>query len=219
MLTTLNQVPIQKFIPFIKLFVFFISFTAHEVAHGYAALLCGDSTAKDHGRLSLSPLKHIDMIGSIILPAILFFFQSDAIIGWGKTVPVNFKKFSRGQHLIVSSAGVVANLSLVLFGVAFFFLTKNMMVEGSSLGLQIFCLAGFMFIPVNAILAILNMIPLCPFDGWVFFYGFSKERENINDKKVNPYVIVMNVVLAFIIIKTSSSWLIYGIKWITYGLL
>lgn len=219
MLTKINEIPIQKLLPFIKLFVFFISFTIHEVAHGYAALWCGDSTAKDNGRLSLSPFRHIDLVGSIIIPSIIFLMQSDAIIGWGKTVPVDFKKFSRQQHLIVSSAGVVANILLIVFGVVFFFLTKNLMLEGSPLLLQIFCLTGFMFIPVNAILALLNMIPLCPFDGWVFFYGFNAERKNINEKKVNPYVILANIAMAFIIIKVTGPWLIYGIKWVTYGLL
>lgn len=215
----IKEIPIQTLLPFIKLFVFFISFTIHEVAHGYAALLCGDSTAKDKGRLSLSPLKHIDLVGSIMLPLIIFLMRSDAIIGWGKTVPVDFHKFSKNQHLIVSCAGIIANLLLIVFGVFFFFLTKNMMVEGSSIMVQIFCLTGFMFIPVNAILALLNMIPLCPFDGWVFISGFNEERKNINEKKINPYYIVINIALAFIIIKAAGPWLIYGIKWITYGFL
>lgn len=216
MLTTID-IPIQTLIPIIKLVVFFISFTAHEVAHGYAALACGDTTAKIKGRLSLSPLKHIDVIGSVIMPIMLFLMRSETIIGWGKTVPVDFKKFTRGQHLFVSAAGVLANLFLVITGIGFFFLTKNMMIEGSSIWIQIFCVAGFMFVPINIILALLNILPLCPFDGWVFFKGFSEERKDLQEKKVNPYLLVFNIAMAFIILKVAGPVIIYGIKLITYG--
>lgn len=98
------------------------SVTAHEVAHGYAAYRMGDSTAKLAGRLTLNPLKHLDFVGSFLLPAMLKFMGSPIIFGYAKPVPVNFaalRNYRKGT-IIVASAGVLTNLAIaVVSGILF----------------------------------------------------------------------------------------------------
>ena len=102
--------------------------TVHEVAHGYVAYRMGDPTAMQAGRLSLNPIKHLDLIGSFFLPLILKFSGSPFIFGYAKPVPVNSAYFRnyRKSMIYVSSAGVIANLALaVASGVCFQILHKQ----------------------------------------------------------------------------------------------
>ncbi|MBU1171317.1 MAG: site-2 protease family protein [Proteobacteria bacterium] len=206
---------ITLYMPLIKLVVFYLSFTIHEIAHGYAAFWSGDHTPKKKGRLTLLPWKHMDMTGSVIVPGILFIMGSDTIIGWGKPVPVDFSAFSRPQHLWVASAGALANLVLAGLGLVFYALTHTMMKDGCSVATQAFCITGFMFLPINLVLCLFNIIPLCPFDGWVFFKGFSRKRKKIKDHRVHPLTVSMNIALAFVILKISTPFLIRLIKSMT----
>jgi Zn-dependent protease len=207
----------MKYIPLIKMIVFILSFTAHELGHGYAALLCGDTTARDQGRLTFWVHKHMDLFGSVIIPLMLYLMNSATIIGWGKTVPVDFTKYTRPQHLLVASAGVLVNLALALFGLGFFYLTHHLMSQTAPMWKQIFCITGFMFLPLNLVLCLFNLLPLCPFDGWVFLKGFSAERTSIQKRKVKPLTLWINILLAFVILKLSTPWLIVGLERLTIG--
>ena len=93
-----------------------IAVVLHELAHGYAAYRLGDPTAYQAGRLTLNPLKHLDPVGSVILPLILKLTGSPFVFGYAKPVPVNFNRLSnqRTGVLVVSAAGVVTNLALAL---------------------------------------------------------------------------------------------------------
>lgn len=86
----------------------FFSIILHEVAHGYAALLLGDDTAKRYGRLSLNPLRHVDAFGTVLLPLTLMWLGSPFLFGWAKPVPVNFARLRhrRRDTVIVASAGI-----------------------------------------------------------------------------------------------------------------
>src|SRR3989344_7642357 len=97
----------QLLIPTLSIILFLFSVIIHEVMHGFVALKFGDRTAEDTGRLTLNPLPHIDLIGSILLPALLFFSGSRFLIGWAKPVPVNPLNFDnlRKGELFVSMAG------------------------------------------------------------------------------------------------------------------
>ena len=92
-----------------------IAIILHEVAHGYAAYKFGDDTAKKYGRLSLNPLRHIDLFGSIIIPALLYYSGVGFVFGWAKPVPVNFNNLkNKWQEFIVAAAGIIANILLAL---------------------------------------------------------------------------------------------------------
>ena len=108
MLTTLVAI-ILNFIPIM------LAIILHEIAHGYAALKLGDNTAKRFGRLSLNPVKHVDLFGTIILPALLYASNVGFIFGWARPVPVNYAKINtRKDMLIVASAGIVMNIVLAI---------------------------------------------------------------------------------------------------------
>jgi len=157
--------------------VLLVSVVAHEYAHGLAALSQGDSTAADHGRLTFNPIKHIDPWMSLLLPAMLWFGSNGQFVfGGAKPVPVNpnnFRNYKRGD-IIVSSAGIVANLAL--FAV---FLALSMLV-GIVGGMLPFALDGLIIIQrmfllgvwLNALLAFFNLIPIPPLDGSHILYHF-----------------------------------------------
>jgi Zn-dependent protease len=90
--------------------------TVHEFAHGWVANQCGDATAKMLGRLTLNPIKHIDPIGTILVPAILYFTGSPFLFGWAKPVPINFNalKSPKKDMILVALAGPVSNFIMAL---------------------------------------------------------------------------------------------------------
>ena len=140
--------------------VFIIVIVAHEFAHGYAAYKLGDYTAKQAGRLTLNPIKHLDPIGTVVLPAILIITSSPVIIGWAKPVPVNPYNFKnpRMGMLLTSLAGPGANFFLAVIFAAIF---KMGLFPPDSLG-ELFLLRG---VAISLILGIFNMIPIPPLDG------------------------------------------------------
>jgi len=143
------------------LIVLLISITIHEVSHGAMANRLGDPTAKMMGRLSLNPLKHLDPIGSFLVPLLLW-FTIGFPIGWAKPVPINpynirDQKYGEAK---IALAGPAANLILAtIFG-----LTLRFMPQTSS---QLIALGNFMdiIIRVNILLAVFNLIPIPPLDG------------------------------------------------------
>jgi Zn-dependent protease len=147
------------------LLIFLFSLTVHEYAHGWVAYRCGDDTAARMGRLTLNPLAHISLFGTIILPLLVRF-------GWAKPVPVNFSILSKRQIFMVAAAGPLANISLAcILAVAFHLLRLSAV---SLLGF--FVLLGTFF---NIILAVFNLIPIPPLDGSRMVYASLKSPEAI----------------------------------------
>ncbi|HQM96329.1 MAG TPA: site-2 protease family protein [Clostridia bacterium] len=163
-----SLIPMLYMIP-----IMLISLTLHECAHGLMALKLGDTTARDAGRLSLNPLKHLDPMGAIMMVI--------ARVGWAKPVPVNpmnFKDPKNGMAL-VGLAGPVTNL-LVAFGAAFpvALIEQAVNLHGMKLTsfleiLYVFC---YLLFQANIFLALFNLIPVPPFDGSRIMFGILPDR-------------------------------------------
>lgn len=150
--------------------VLIMSVVVHEFAHGYTAYLLGDNTAKNSGRLTLNPLKHLDPFGSVILPLLLVFANAGFVIGWARPVPynqLNLRNEKKGT-LFVAIAGILANLVLViLFGLLIRF--------APSLGIPLyspFYKITSIIVILNLVLALFNLIPIPPLDGSKILFSF-----------------------------------------------
>ena len=151
---------IQKICAYALPIIFAI--TVHEAAHGYAARYFGDMTAHYLKRITLNPLKHIDPMGTILLPA-LTVMLGGILFGWAKPVPVNFSNLRNPKKdmMWVALAGPASNLIMAIFW-TIILVRINLFPEQAELFLQVMCLAG---IQINIILMVLNMLPLPPLDG------------------------------------------------------
>lgn len=144
----------------------------HEVAHGWAALYLGDPTAKYAGRLSLNPIKHVDLMGTIIVPLLLIVSGTGFVFGWAKPVPVNYFNLRHGKWgpVLVALAGPATNfLLVVVFGLA-----ARLSPEGTALPYLFSTIAI-----VNAVLMFFNLIPVPPLDGSKILYLFLEKRPDV----------------------------------------
>ena len=157
----------------IQILVVLFSIVLHEVSHGFMALSLGDRTAKDMGRLTLNPIKHLDMVGSIILP-LLTYFAGGFIFGYAKPVPYNPYNLRDQKYgpAKVAMAGPLTNISLaVLFGLILRFITYFSWPVSS----QFVDLLQFNVL-MNLVLAIFNLVPIPPLDGHWLVLTFLSDR-------------------------------------------
>jgi Zn-dependent protease len=161
----------QSYITIFQIIILIISVVAHEVAHGFAALHFGDKTALYKGRLTMNPLKHIDPIGTIILPIFLVMIKSPIGFGWAKPVPfnpLNFTNMRLGTR-VVALAGIVVNFTLALiFGLTLRFIGPSL-GDGAQLIL-------YLIVLTNLSLGIFNLIPIPPLDGSKIVFSFLPAR-------------------------------------------
>lgn len=186
---------IELAITILSLLVLLFSVIIHELAHGCVAYSLGDPTAKYAGRLTLNPLKHLDMWGSIILPIFLFLIGSPFLFGWAKPVPINPYNFKDQKHgeIKVSFAGPAANLSLALvFGLIMRFVPTG--IISVSPGMIDFLTYT---VSINIWLAIFNLIPVPPLDGsWILFNFLpDKFREFKEFSRRYGMVIILALIL------------------------
>jgi len=189
--------------------------TIHEAAHGYAARHFGDNTAYALGRITLNPLKHIDPIGTILMPLMLYFATSGAFLfGYAKPVPVRFGNLRNPKRdmVWVALAGPGANfIQALLWGVLFFVLRGVGVTEPFFLKMA----QGGML--VNVVMFAFNLFPLPPLDGGRILVGLLPYKQAELVSRVEPwgFFIVMALVLAGIV---STLWM-QPLMTLTFGLL
>jgi Zn-dependent protease len=163
--------------------------TVHEVAHGWVASKLGDQTARMMGRLTLNPLKHIDLVGTLIVP-ILLLLLGGFIFGWAKPVPVTWRnlKHPRRDAALVASAGPLANL---LMAVLWALLIKI----GIGMEVRALVMMGQIGILINLILLVLNFLPIPPLDGSRVVESLLPPKASIAYSRLEPYGFIILVIL------------------------
>jgi Zn-dependent protease len=175
--------------------------TLHEAAHGYVAKHFGDLTAYAQGRVSLNPLRHIDMTGTIIVPLVLLllsklFGGSGILFGWAKPVPVNFSglRHPKRDMLWVAAAGPGANLLMALFWALVLKFAINVPESGYALPLGLMGKAG---IQINVVLMVLNLLPIPPLDGGRIAVSLLPHRLSFRFSRIEPYGMFILLLLLF----------------------
>ncbi len=175
-----------------------IAIICHEIAHGYAAYLLGDDTAKRYGRLSLNPLRHIDAFGTVILPLILYFSQIGFIFGWAKPVPIDFYELKNRRlgTVLVAAAGIVVNILLAVFSAVA--LKAAPLITTPCL--QTLFVSFFTnMVAFNIILALFNAIPIPPLDGSKILFGWMKNPLAVKYVNAERYGLWIIILLVFIL--------------------
>ena len=182
----------------IILIIFFFSVIVHEYCHGYVAYLNGDYTAKSMGRLTLNPIPHIDIFGTILLPLLLILFGFRIVVGWAKPVPINpwnFRDYDKG----LLQVGIAGPLSNIVLGTVFALLYRFV---GSGFVGKILIYSSYL----NFLLAIFNLIPIPPLDGSRIISVFLPPRIRMGYERIERYgiFIVLGILMCGFL-----NWIFY----------
>ena len=156
--------------------VLLLSLSFHEFGHAWTALQCGDPTAQRLGRVSLNPIVHADLVGSVLLPLVMI-FGGAGLIGWAKPVPFDPRNLRRPgrDDILISAAGPLANLLLALVGALLIRVTHDAMGSGNATGAFLGTVLPFM-VQINVLLAVFNLIPIVPLDGsWILVHLLPRD--------------------------------------------
>ncbi len=175
--------------------------TVHEAAHGYAAFRMGDPTAMRAGRLTLNPIRHLDLFGSFLLPLLLKVSGSPFLFGYAKPVPVNFHNLSpfRRGVIYVAAAGVTANLICAVFsGILYHILVYFGFLWIHSVLEYLFMPLAFMLqysVMINLVLMVFNLIPIPPLDGSRILAMLLPMEMRIRFQSIERYGMIIIVIL------------------------
>jgi Zn-dependent protease len=188
--------------------------TLHEAAHGYAARHFGDLTAYQQGRISLNPARHIDPVGTILLP-LLTLWLGGILFGWAKPVPVNFSALRRPKRdmLWVALAGPAANLFMVVCWVV---ILKVAMAFPESYFYKPLEEMAKMGVQINVILMALNLLPLPPLDGGRIAVSLLPHRQAWLLSRVEPYGLF---ILIFLALTPVLGWVLRPVIGLMYALI
>ena len=191
------------------------SITVHEAAHGYVARHVGDGTASFLGRVTLNPLKHIDPIGTIVMPLALYLMTGGAFIfGYAKPVPVNFGQLRNPKRdmVWVALAGPLSNLLMALgWGILLYVLIAAGVDERFFLEM---CRGGVL---VNVVMFALNLFPLPPLDGGRILVGLLPYKQAVQVARIEPWGFF--IVMGLLLLGVVSTWWMQPLMTLTIGLL
>ncbi len=190
--------------------------TLHEVAHGYVASLCGDQTARLQGRLTVNPMKHIDLVGTIIVPMVMLIF-TNFMFGWAKPVPVDPRNLNhpRRDMALVACAGPTSNFLQACFWALMMKLGLMMSANADLstwLGMPLI-LMGRAGIALNIMLGVLNLIPIPPLDGSRVVSSLLPPRAAYTYASIEPYGFM--ILLVLLMTNTLSSVMMPFIRFFT----
>lgn len=175
-----------------------LAITLHEAAHAYVALRCGDTTAKMLGRVSLNPIKHIDPIGTVLIPLTIGIFTNFSfVIGYAKPVPINWSRFKNPKRdiILVTLAGPFSNLLMALLWTGCLKIALSFQPE-ISMPAQFLWAVSRAGISINLVLAFLNLLPIPPLDGSRVVSVLLPPRQAIAYSQLEPYGFFIIILLA-----------------------
>lgn len=195
----------------LQLVILLFSIVAHEYAHGAMALRLGDGTAKAMGRLTLNPLKHLDLFGSFLVPLTMV-MAGLSPLGWAKPVPINPLNFRdrKWGSAKVAIAGPIANISLAIF----FGILLRFLPAGGSLFWQDLANVFALIVLINLFLTIFNLVPLPPLDGSHIFLSFLPDRAEKLRISFASYGIILFLAFVFFF-----SWILSPIVGVLFKLI
>ncbi len=204
---------VQKIVSWVPPVLFAI--TVHEVAHGWIAARLGDKTALMLGRLTLNPVKHVDPIGTILVPGLLMLMQTGFLFGWAKPVPITWQnlKHPKRDMALVAAAGPTANL-LMAVGWALV-IRLGLLLGESGLALVFMGTAGIF---INTILMVLNLLPLPPLDGGRVMTGLLPGPLAWKFSRIEPYGFMILIALLVTGVLGKIMWPVISLVMSSLGL-
>lgn len=189
-----------------QIIIIIVSVVFHELSHGYAAYFLGDPTAKLAGRLTINPLKHLEWFGSVIVPIITTLLPGGIVFGWAKPVPYNpyNLKIPRWGEVIVAFAGPLSNIIIALvFSLYIRYLGPDVLLSSAG---QL----SILIVLVNITLAVFNMMPVPPLDGFKVFGGLMPARfyqaRQFMERNMLAFILIFIFAFSFIL-SPIISWL------------
>lgn len=181
-----------------------LAITVHEAAHGYVAKYFGDNTAHDLGRISLNPLRHIDPIGTVLIPSLTMYFGG-IFFGWAKPVPVNFAglRNPKKDMLWVAAAGPGANFIMAIVWAILLKFSAAVVPAQFLLPFSLMCAAGIL---TNTVLMILNLLPIPPFDGGRITVSLLPHNLAVKYAQIERYGFIILIILLFTHILDKILW-------------